>query len=110
MTNVGSETMIEMGGNTIINAFSLLQIGQYFDLVVAGGGFYHANIISQTNVLLDNDFMWGANGFSSSGDATVSTGGNLLWNQAKHPYGRTNQVRGNAGSLLPGRAIARQRQ
>jgi len=90
MTKVGSETMVQMGGNTMINAFSLLQMGQYFDLVVAGGGFYHANIISQTNILLDNDFMWAENGFSSSGSASLSTGGNLLWNQASiHTVGQT---------------------
>jgi hypothetical protein len=90
LTHAGSETMIETGGNTVYNSFSLFQLGNYFDLVVAGGGYYHANVIDQTNVLLDNDFMWGANGFSSSGDATVSTGGNLLWNQAKiHTVGQT---------------------
>lgn len=82
MTKVGSQTMIQMGGNTSINLFSALELGQQFDLIIASGGFFHANIINQMNVLLDNDFVWAENGFQSSGQASLSTENNLLWNQA----------------------------
>lgn len=91
MTKVGSQTMVQMGGNTLINAFSALELGQHFDLIVASGGYYHANIISQMNVLLDNDFIWAENGFQSSAEASLSTGDNLLWNQASiHTVGQTS--------------------
>lgn len=90
MTKVGSETMIQMGGNSSINLVSLLELGTKFDLIVAAGGFFHANIISQMNILLDNDFMWSENGFQSSGEASLSTGGNMLWNEASiHTVGQT---------------------
>ncbi|GAB4353864.1 MAG: type I secretion protein [Oricola sp.] len=90
MTKVGSQTMIQTGGNASINFVSLMELGTKFDLIVAGGGYFHANIINQMNVLLDNDFMWAENGFQSSGEGALSTGGNLLWNQASiHTVGQT---------------------
>src|SRR5690606_31201470 len=41
-----------------------------------------ANLLSQMNVLLDNDLIGAVAGFQTNGEGSVSTGGNLLWNQA----------------------------
>ena len=47
--------MLSTGGNNGFNGVSLLEFGKFFDFIVVDGDYYHANIISQTNVLLDDD-------------------------------------------------------
>ncbi|MFZ2099821.1 MAG: type I secretion protein [Oricola sp.] len=90
LTHVGSQTMIQTGGNTSYNQFSLVELGAQYDLIFIGGGFYHANVIQQMNILLDNDFLWAANDFGVTGEGSVSASGNLLWNQATiHTIGDT---------------------
>jgi hypothetical protein len=112
LSNSGSDVMLSTGGNNGFNGVSLFEFGKYFDFIVVDGDYYHANIISQTNVLLDDDTIKSAPGHNkgdksppgqNKGDKSPpgqnkadksppghdknsadqqDTGGNLLWNQA----------------------------
>lgn len=82
MASSGVTTTVTTGANIAINDISIDELGHYYDLVLVGGKIYDANLISQVNLLLDNDLIGAVDGFSTTGDASVSTGGNLLWNQA----------------------------
>lgn len=78
----GSKLSVIAGDNTAANEVSLLELGYRYDLIFVGGNVFDANIIQQTNILLDNDFIGAVGGFRTSGEGSVSTGGNLLWNYA----------------------------
>lgn len=82
MSACGGGTTVTLGDNTILNITSLAELGSYYDLIIVGGSVYHGNIISQTNILLDDDLVGTVGDFQTSGEASLSTGGNLLWNQA----------------------------
>lgn len=82
MSACGGGTTITLGDNTVVNIASLAELGVYYDLIIVGGSIYHGNIISQTNILLDDDLVGTVGDFRTSGEASLSTGGNLLWNQA----------------------------
>jgi hypothetical protein len=79
----GVTTQVGMGENQGFNDLSLADLGKYYDLILVGGNYYNANIITQTNVLLDDDVVGALAGFHTSGQGSVSTGDNLLWNDAK---------------------------
>jgi hypothetical protein len=74
----GTSATITTGGNTGLNASLFTDYGQHFDLTIIGGSVYDANLVTQTNVLDDDDTVTG----SASGATTVATGGNLLGNTA----------------------------
>jgi hypothetical protein len=82
LSNSGSSSYIEMGGNLTVNSLSLLGLGQYFDLILIDGQFYDANVILQKNILFDDDDLSIEDGLSMGGSGSVSGSGNLLWNQA----------------------------
>ena len=92
MTATSHESMVITGGNIATNSLSMLDIMNGYDLIVVAGDYYNANIIIQTNILLDNDEF---NALGSPYADNVSTsdftsGGNLLWNQASiHSIGET---------------------
>jgi hypothetical protein len=83
LSSSGVTTMITTGGNTTFNDVSLAELGFYYDLIIVGGNIYDANFIHQMNVLLDNDLVGGVKGFGTTGEASLSTSGNLLWNHAE---------------------------
>ncbi len=82
LSNSGSASYTEMGGNLTVNSLSLVALGQSYDLIIIGGQLYSGNIIQQTNILLDSDTISAEDGLTLSGTGTLSTQGNLLWNQA----------------------------
>jgi hypothetical protein len=82
LASSGVKASIIAGGNTAINNISLAELGYYYDLIIIGGNVYDANIIQQLNILLDNDLIGCVDGFQTTGEGSVSTGGNLLWNYA----------------------------
>lgn len=84
LTATGTTTTITTGENIGINNVSFVDIGKYFDVVLVRGNFYDGNVITQTNVLYDNDVVTWLNGSGPpAGDTgSVSTSGNLLWNSA----------------------------
>lgn len=78
----GVHTVVSTGDNTALNGLSLNEIGHYYDLIIVGGNVYDASIIQQLNLLVDNDTIGAVSGFQTTGEGSVSTAGNLLWNQA----------------------------
>ena len=78
----GVQSVVSTGDNTAYNSIDLTEIGRYYDLIIVGGNVYDANIIQQLNLLLDNDTIGAVSGFETTGEGSVSTAGNLLWNQA----------------------------
>lgn len=81
-SSFGVTTQVGTGGNQTFNGLSIADLGRGYDLVLIGGNYYDANIISQTNVLLDDDIVGAVAAFHSSGHGSVSTDDNLLWNSA----------------------------
>ncbi|MHA6688262.1 type I secretion protein [Mesorhizobium sp. A556] len=79
----GVTMRVGMGENQGFNDLSLADLGKYYDLILVGGNYYDANIITQTNVLLDDDVVGALTGFHTSGQGSVSASDNLLWNDAK---------------------------
>ena len=73
----GSSSFLRLGDNSLINLTQLLELGQGYDLIVIGGDMINISMIRQMNVLLDSDWV-----HTADGSATLSTGGNLLWNSA----------------------------
>jgi hypothetical protein len=82
LSSSGVKTIITTGGNSALNDVSLTELGLYYDLIIVGGSIYDMNFIQQMNILLDNDLIGGVAGFETTGDASLSTSGNLLWNYA----------------------------
>ncbi|KQO77613.1 hypothetical protein [Rhizobium sp. Leaf262] len=80
VTTSGADVSVLTGGNGAVNLASFLGIGMQYDLVIVGGHVLDMNMISQTAVLYDNDWVRALNGASSG--ATVQSGGNLIWNEA----------------------------
>ena len=89
LSSSGTSTLVTSGENVGLNGVSFVNIGLHFDLILIGGNLYDANIVVQTNVLYDNDTVeLLADG--SVGHGSLSTSGNLMWNQATiHNVGPT---------------------
>ena len=90
VSSSGIHTIVTTGENTAINDVSLQEFGLYYDLIIVGGNIYDANIIHQLNVLVDNDLIGAVEGFETNGAGSLSTEGNLLWNQAAIVEGSSN--------------------
>ncbi|NNE22239.1 MAG: hypothetical protein HKN11_06470 [Rhizobiales bacterium] len=107
MSTSGSATISMLGGNNALNGVSLLELGNYYDVIIIDGDFLQANVISQMNVLLDSDKLWSPPGLTGesngkgngpgkdkdngngNGNGNVDSDGNLLWNQAAiHTIGK----------------------
>ncbi|CAN7489393.1 hypothetical protein [Neorhizobium sp. LjRoot104] len=85
LSSSGATTRVIAGDNTSVNQVSIYELSQAYDLILIGGNLYDANIIHQTNILFDNDVVGAVTGFETTGGGTISSAGNLLWNQA-HIY------------------------
>lgn len=94
LTATGTNTTITTGENLGLDHVSFQNIGQHYDLMLIGGNLYDGNVISQTNVLYDNDSITTL-GSTGSASGTLDTSGNLLWNQASITnVGATNWLQG----------------
>lgn len=82
LTSSGVETHLVTGENMTLNTMSLFELGAFYDLIVIGGNYYSADIVNQSIVLLDSDYLTTVGDFQTSLEDTVSTGDNLIWNQA----------------------------
>lgn len=100
LTASGAATMTIAGGNIAVNDVSFLDLGHYYDLIIIGGDVYHANIIQQLNMLLDDDQIWvlGEHPVHAGGEMNAS--GNLVWNQAAINKFGTTQFEGLDGDYL----------
>lgn len=82
LSSSGVTTSVVSGGNLGVNQTNVLELGFSYDLIIVGGSVYDANLIQQINVLCDNDVVGALPGFQTTGTGSVTTGGNLLWNEA----------------------------
>lgn len=82
VSSSGVTTKIISGDNLGVNDVSIFEMASAYDLIIIGGAWYDANIIHQLNVLFDNDFAAAISGFQTTGEGSLSTSANLLWNQA----------------------------
>lgn len=82
VSSSGVTTRVSSGDNVTYNDISIEEIGFSYDLIIIGGSVYDANIIHQMNVLCDSDLIGAVAGFTTTGEGSVSTHDNLLWNQA----------------------------
>jgi hypothetical protein len=78
LTWSGASTFLRLGDNSLVNIAEILELGQGYDLIVIGGDMINVSMIRQMNVLLDADWV-----ATAGGHASVSAGGNLLWNGAQ---------------------------
>lgn len=74
----GWETYIDLGNNQLVNLQGLVELGYGYDLILIGGHYYSVNMLSQINVLLDNDTVT----YSGLPPTAVQAGDNLLFNSA----------------------------
>ncbi|WP_159586822.1 hypothetical protein [Chelativorans xinjiangense] len=82
LSSSGVTTRVYSGDNKAFNDISIEELGFGYDLIIIGGNVFDANIIQQLNILSDNDFVGAVDGFQTTGNGSISTSGNLLWNQA----------------------------
>lgn len=73
-----NETMIETGGNILANGYSFLGLGFHYDMIVVGGNMIDMTFVSQTNVMLDSDYLHHDAGFGGE----IEASNNLLFNWA----------------------------
>ncbi len=88
-TRYDSYSEVHTGDNTQANVARFADWGKHYDVIIVVGDYHSANIISQTNVVLDNDYI----GISSTAGCAPSiyTGQNALENTATiAKYGATS--------------------
>ena len=74
----GANTFISMGENLIVNAASLLELGFYYDLIIIGGDMINLSMISQSNILIDDDDV----AYVGNAADMFSGNDNLVYNSA----------------------------
>ena len=74
LSDSGSEIVVSTGDNVVVNGTTMLQLGNYFDLIVVDGNAYYANLISQTNVLFDDDVVKMVHPGNSNGNSASASG------------------------------------
>jgi hypothetical protein len=70
-----------VGGNQQTNAARFIDIASY-DVIIVLGDYHDFNMISQTNILIDDDILGATGGGSGVGDASLHGGRNHLTNNA----------------------------
>lgn len=77
-----SGTTLISGDNLLVNSATFFEFSSFYDLIIIGGNYYTANVINQTNVLVNFDEMVHY-GTAAGGEAgTEGEIDNLLWNEA----------------------------
>ncbi|MGO4573828.1 hypothetical protein [Microvirga sp. 2TAF3] len=102
-TRSDSYSEVHSGKGEQYNVAKFTDWGKSYDIIIVLGDYHSSNIISQTNVVLDNDVVGISSG--SGSPSTVFTGQSTLQNQAAiHNYGATafEGLTGNITSLIKG--------
>lgn len=99
-TSYDSYAHVMTGANEQLNATRFEDWGKHYDIIIVLGDYHSANIISQTNIVLDNDVVGVSGGAGGSGGgSSVYTGQNALENEASiTKYGETTFA-GITGSI-----------
>ncbi|MGI1661593.1 hypothetical protein ACRDNQ_05065 [Palleronia sp. KMU-117] len=79
LTFTAASTTIVAGENQVFNLLAANEFGFGYDLILVGGSMVTLNLVSQTNVLLDDDAFSGA----GLADAALSGDDNLAFNKAE---------------------------
>ena len=53
----GATSYFMLGGNELVNVTNLFELGNYYDVILVGGDMISLNMIYQTQVLLDDDWI-----------------------------------------------------
>lgn len=78
LTETGAYSNFVTGANLAHNFLDFSDLGKVYDLILIGGNLYDANIITQVNVLLDDDVI----DIDGRPGDTGTSSGNLLYNGA----------------------------
>lgn len=78
----GAYYTVHTGENGQTNVVRLSEIGSHYDLIVVDGDYHSANVIFQTNILLNDDTVYAYTGRHDAASQSISTGGNTLENVA----------------------------
>ncbi|QIZ81496.1 hypothetical protein [Thalassovita gelatinovora] len=94
-TTSGSESLISVGGNQTMNSDLTTMLGQAYDLIIVEGDMITQNVVTQTNILLDEDVLRPAPLGDETGPvfdpSTAETSGNALINSATITHTQTDQ-------------------
>lgn len=102
ITFSGEDSFLDFGDNTALNLVNLIEFAQGYDLIIIGGQYIDMTLISQTNVLLDDDFVT----YEGDWPADISMDDNLLLNSAQieslgtDSYDALPEAFANAGTML----------
>ncbi len=81
---------VASGGDKQINELPLNILNNYYDVVIIQGDFHQANVISQTNVLVNEDTILSYSARADGGSQSITVGHNSLSNAAAiDGYGNT---------------------
>jgi hypothetical protein len=81
-TTFTSYSLVDTGLNEQGNVFAFQDAFQNYDIVIIAGSLHSANLIYQTNVILDNDWILVSAGEDSGADQSIYAGQNWLFNSA----------------------------
>lgn len=91
-----------VGGNQQVNAAKFVDLANY-DVIIVLGNYHDFNMISQTNILIDDDILGATGGGSGVGDANLHGGRNHLLNDASienHGVNGFKDLTGDLESLI----------
>lgn len=89
-TTTQNYTEVHTGGSEQYNVARFLDWGKNYDVIVVLGNYHSANIISQLNIVLDDDVIAVNAGEEAEDASRVFSGQNTLHNEAAiHTYGST---------------------
>jgi hypothetical protein len=81
---------VDTGNNNQINYLPLSELNANYDVIIVEGSFHRSNVISQTNILLNDDIAMMFSGRSDTASQSITTGDNTLSNAASiDNYGNT---------------------
>jgi hypothetical protein len=75
-------SVITSGLNEQVNVATFNDVLSRYDLIVVGGDYHSANLIYQTNIILDDDLVI-LDGAGTDGDPVLQTGQNWMLNNAR---------------------------
>ncbi|HEY1943139.1 MAG TPA: hypothetical protein VGH40_13550 [Roseiarcus sp.] len=89
-TATSSFNQVDTGTDTQINSLPLNELNASYDLIIVQGSFYTANVVAQTNVLMNDATVMMGTTAGDTASETITTGGNTLTNAASiDTYGQT---------------------
>lgn len=94
ITASGSESFLSTGANRAVNSDTVMTPGLVYDLIIVAGDYVVQNVVSQTNILLDDDTLQMSAPLENaavSGSGTQSSG-NMLINSASITHTGIDQL------------------